>query len=465
MENTEGEQTSNVIESTLAKSLDQLIADQRLMLALLQKKLDPFSDIPKIAEEVWNSTDDAWTGSEEASKAPKDRSLGAEFLATLEPCGTTITGRDGTMEQNSGEETNNWISEDNLVIARRTLEAWIRNTGFGFPPPWEETFANKFRKNGEIDQERIISQVLERWPKTWDPLRLSMFTEPQYKSYGNEMNIFYTSPNVNKFSDPLEFSLCYDSSQIQELRERNSTNGIICQISIQRSPRIIDFETMATILCLSKANKILPQHQHDFLAAHASDWHEIATLLKSGRREFQSSRHIIAPLYEDPGLLTYGVLMHFMRSFTVIYSDESLGESPICKETPASGLRCRREKINVKAFYSEYTRTLVERRYSTVLSFFPAQFPGGNFALLSLVDVSRYQPSVWDNSAANIHEESRGNAWKNYGIYPAGLYTGISIFQLEICSFIESWERDWNKTINQIEMMVSVTVIGLPHPT
>ncbi|PNP50648.1 hypothetical protein THARTR1_08666 [Trichoderma harzianum] len=218
MENTEEEQTSNANESLLTKPLGQLIADQKLMLELLQRKFEPFSDIPKIAEKIWNSTDDAWTGSEEASKAPEDGSLGTEFLATLDPRGTSITGSEGAVDQNSGEETKKWISEDNLVIARRTLETWIRNPRWPYSSPWEEKYSHKSLSDRDIDRERRIKQSSERWPKTWDPSRFSAIREPRYNSYGNKMRLLYSSPNVNNVSNPLDFTMCFESSDIEVRR-------------------------------------------------------------------------------------------------------------------------------------------------------------------------------------------------------------------------------------------------------
>ncbi|KAL6825820.1 hypothetical protein J3E69DRAFT_380921 [Trichoderma sp. SZMC 28015] len=469
MENALGEQTNDVIESTLAKSLDQLIADQRLMLALLQRKFEPISDIPKIAEKIWNSTDDAWTGSDEASKMPEDRSLGTEFLSTLEPCGTSITGSDGNMDQDSNVKTKTWISEDNLVIARRTLEGWIRDSAYLYSPLyWNIIFWPKHSilNDGENITERIISQVSERWPNAWDPSRFSPIREPQYNSYGNRVNIYYTSPRVKNISAPLEYTPSYITSKIQvrrqvahcetspdfspqRLREQSSIKGIICQVSLQYSPGIIDFETMATILCLSRIKDSFPKRQYDFVDTHL---HGRSMPKATGLSQFQSSRHIIAREYDDPGLLYYGAFMHHMTSFTVFNSEQG----PFRKENPSSGFKCERMKIHLKAFYDDNTQSLVQRRYSTMLSVFPTHYPSGHFVLLSLIDIGEYELKTRDKTAADTGDHSREERWKNYGIYPAGLYAGISVLQLEICSFIELWENDWNLTINRIEEMVSV---------
>ncbi|KAL7936565.1 hypothetical protein V8C35DRAFT_277984 [Trichoderma chlorosporum] len=454
MQNTTEDQASNDLDSSLAKSLNQLIADQRLMIGLLQRKFEPFSDIPKLAETIWNSTEDAWDGSEEASKAPRDRSLGAEFLLTLEPCGTTVTGIDETVDHNTNEVIPKWISEDNLVIARRIFELWIQKPKYMNPSPWDEVYSDKSLKGKETDRERMVSQVFEKWPKTWEPCMFSPITEPGYNFHGNEINIYYASPNPTNASEPMKYISSYGTSGVQRLREENSISGIVCQVSIQLFPGIIDFETIATIICLSKNHRIFLNQQYDFLAAHFLDWRERSVPEKSGLRDFQSSRHTITPPHQEPGSHSYGVFMHYMRSFTVNHAQEN----PAIEGTPSSGLKCRRESIDFKGFYHERTQTLVERRYSTALSLFPMQSPGGHFALLSLIDVGKYGIDEWENSAAETQQFSNGNFWNKYGIFAAGLYTGVSIFQVEICSFIELWEEDWNETITRINDMVSVKV-------
>lgn len=48
--------------------------------------------------------------------------------------------------------------------------------------------------------------------------------------------------------------------------------------------------------------------------------------------------------------------------------------------------------------------------------------------------------------------------WAIHGILPAGLYTGISALQTQVCAFIDVWETDWNDTIAEIDGIVYVKV-------
>ena len=212
---------------------------------------------------------------------------------------------------------------------------------------------------------------------------------------------------------------------------------------------------MATTICFSKGTQLRPECKHDFLDAHVSEWRERSVHQRCGLRDFQSSQHAITRDHRLPGSHKYGVFMHYMRSFTIM----DFEETPIIKGSPATGLKCKREKIGFKAFYSEDTECLVERRYSTALNIFPIHSPSGHYVLLSLIDAGEHEYGVWSHSPTNdITSYNRWKPWKRYGIYPAAIYSGVSVFQLQICSFIESWESDWNNTLTRINQMVSVKV-------
>ncbi|OTA03271.1 hypothetical protein A9Z42_0037190 [Trichoderma parareesei] len=385
MEAAVEEHLSKIIELSPAKPVDQLIADQKLILGLLQKRVEHLSDIPQIAEKLWYSTDNAWAGSDQEPSAPRDQSLGTEFLNTLIPCGSSVTSihasvRGRGMRHSFDEDTlMDWVTEENLVIARQILEDWIRESN-RYSSPWAEDFSSDTLDNRELDREEWVRQMHERWPKVWE---FSPLGEPD-RNYGNTIRVYYACPNMSRISDPVSYTPM--ESPIQRLLEAPEGSSICGLIWL-------------------------------------------------------------------PGSHKYGVFMHYMRSFTIM----DFEETPIIKSGPATGLKCKREKIGFKAFYSEDTECLVERRYSTALSIFPIHSPSGHYVLLSLIDAGEHEYGVWSHSPTNdITSYNRWKPWKRYGIYPAAIYSGVSVFQLQICSFIESWENDWNTTITRINQMVSV---------
>ncbi|KAL7811316.1 hypothetical protein V8C26DRAFT_422420 [Trichoderma gracile] len=380
MENIVDAHFNRMVEPMLAKPLDQLIADQRLILGLLQKRLEYISDIPQIAEKLWYSSDNAWAGSDQEPIAPRDQSLGTEFLNTLIPCGRSVTSIHANVQRRGKEPDFNedtlmeWVTEENLIIARQILEDWIQEFN-KHSSPWGDDSESESIDEREHDRENWLSQVYERWPKLWE---FSPLGEPD-RNYGNTIRVYHVCPNMSNMSDPMSYTPM--ESPIQRLPEANGGTSI-CGI-----------------------------------------------------------------------IWFYGVFMHYMRSFTIMDFDET----PIVKGGPATGLKCKREKIGFKAFYSEDTECLVERRYSTALSIFPIHSPSGHYVLLSLIDAGEHEYGVWSHSPTNdITSYNRWKPWKRYGIYPAAIYSGVSVFQLQICSFIEAWENDWNTTITRINQMVSV---------
>jgi hypothetical protein len=152
--------------------------------------------------------------------------------------------------------------------------------------------------------------------------------------------------------------------------------------------------------------------------------------------------------------------MHYMRSFTVVKTD---AEAQRFGPKHQLGLKCNREWISFQGFYGQGTLKLAERRYSTTLSMLPILKPMGHYVLLSVVDTDQrtgYEDrNVWSGSPASYDPTTdRISPWKRYGLYPAGIYTGLAVLQLQICAFIDSWEADWNDTIDHIDGMVSVKV-------
>lgn len=153
----------------------------------------------------------------------------------------------------------------------------------------------------------------------------------------------------------------------------------------------------------------------------------------------------------------YGVFMHSLRSF-IITSPERQSRG---KRAVRAGLKCQREFIQFKGFYSADTLSLAERRYSTALCLFPLARPCGHFTLVSVADTKNdsLTEDVWFNGMArDARCDPLVPARKKYPIKSAGLYSGMSMFQLQICAFIDSWEKDWSKTIAAVDRMISVEV-------
>lgn len=120
------------------------------------------------------------------------------------------------------------------------------------------------------------------------------------------------------------------------------------------------------------------------------------------------------------------------------------------------GLRCSRGRVTLQSFFEDQTVTLVERRYSAFLSIYPVQRPTGHYVLVSVTDSKAAQPDFW-NEWPDTNASGRA-PWRADSVLPAGPFTGISMFQLQLCSFIQSWYKDWNEAISVIESVVSVKV-------
>ncbi|KAH7028767.1 cora-like Mg2+ transporter protein-domain-containing protein [Microdochium trichocladiopsis] len=182
-------------------------------------------------------------------------------------------------------------------------------------------------------------------------------------------------------------------------------------------------------------------------------YHAVGGMARPG--EVQSKIPICGVL-ESPGHLSYGMVMFHIRSFVVVGPDDGVLPPP---EKWFRGVRCVRERTAFQGFYDDQTLHLAERRYSTALSMLPLQQPSGHFSLVSIIDVSVAEDPdlVWGMAPGYERVYDRRSApWERYGLHPAGLYSGVSALQLQVCSFLESWGRDWNRTIDAIDSKVSV---------
>ncbi|KAF7533832.1 hypothetical protein G7054_g6726 [Neopestalotiopsis clavispora] len=142
-------------------------------------------------------------------------------------------------------------------------------------------------------------------------------------------------------------------------------------------------------------------------------------------------------------------LMHFMRSFV---ATDSFGPTQT-KVPMIPGMRCYRDHVTFRGLYDDKDsepKKLLERRYSIGLAMLPLQRPAGHFCLVSIHD---HIGTLWDGYLDWGEYEAR---WKRFGLRPAGLYSGICVFQLEICVCIVRWEGDWTITIRELEEKISL---------
>jgi hypothetical protein len=86
----------------------------------------------------------------------------------------------------------------------------------------------------------------------------------------------------------------------------------------------------------------------------------------------------------------------------------------------------------------------------------------GHFGLLSIHDDSGTRVEsdklfiTWDSKGSGKPEDQ--TPWRKYGIHIAGLCTGVSMFQYQICAFIDSWEENWKLTAKEMDKMVLLKV-------
>lgn len=205
----------------------------------------------------------------------------------------------------------------------------------------------------------------------------------------------------------------------------------------------------------------------DLLEAHVEEWKHDESIYY-----MVSNSHIVSPHVggkEAPvGAFFHVKFRYEMRSFTVERNPEEPSARykihPNRNKTHPK-LKCAREWVDLEGLYGQGSLRYVERRYSTVLSMLPSCPPCGYFALVSAVDLDamatprRSRSRVWLHApGSEEHPGKRLEPWKRYGLYPAGVYTGLSLLQLQLCSFIEAWEHDWNETVDSLDNMVFVKV-------
>lgn len=189
-----------------------------------------------------------------------------------------------------------------------------------------------------------------------------------------------------------------------------------------------------------------------FLVDYITEWQETNHFYRCQANWVDLSDRFSAATATKDDLRWIGIIRHRMRSFCIVtYENEPINDASV-------GFQCKRQMLRISR--SDEDLQLYEKRYSTTLNLFPLQRPCGKFTLLSMADNIGF--SAWKNTLGNQTAiGARDVPWEKYGILPAGLYTGFSAFQIQLCAFIDCWETDWSRTIASIDDIVSVKVRNL----
>jgi hypothetical protein len=215
----------------------------------------------------------------------------------------------------------------------------------------------------------------------------------------------------------------------------------ISNICVDIASGLVEFNTVATILCLSKMLGLSRGASNvGFLDGYLNDWSERSARDRLSEGSVQG---------ED-----YFMFVQHMRSFVIIDTSDAL--APQAPEA-LTGIFCKRERATLNSPEGGFL-TLSERRFSACLSVLPVKSPLGSYVLLSVVDDFDLPPDKGKGVYSTSVLSGPANCWTRFGLLPADSYTGIGVFQLQLCSFIDRWEEDWNATLDAIDSLVSVNV-------
>ncbi|KAI1749812.1 hypothetical protein F4782DRAFT_549407 [Xylaria castorea] len=419
------------LQSQILNVLEQLRDDQRDYLSLQRARWGLAHDIPRISRELWESDADAWVGLD-SHASWTDMQPGKLFLEILVPDTT------------------------NLQTAKLIFEQWVRRPGAYFAH-WNKDF---LVNAGGLTEYQIRNGEYQ-WPDTWEVFNEWYwdFNESKHdKNVCCRSTVACVAPS--NFGDMSNFEWAYYTSTYggtkdlpKTLKSNRNICGIIVQFSISRHFDIIDLGNAAAIICLviNEVAKFHPTRGPEFLDGHIAEWRERSENARSAVIYASLPNDCSLPFTGGHKMVLSGVFMHYMRSFIVVNRNEKV--TPMKLHGP--GLKCCREYITFEGFYNATKTKLIEKRYSTVVRLLPLQKPAGHYSLISICDGQEEDVQL-------MFERSPGGLkrapifWKGHGIYPAGLYTGISMFQFQIHLFIDPWEQDWTSTIKRIDEMVSL---------
>ncbi|KAI0107887.1 hypothetical protein GGR51DRAFT_559222 [Nemania sp. FL0031] len=440
---SEDAKTGPDLQPQILQVLEHIRFNQSGYLKLRRGRWGLTYDIPQTAENVWANGPDAWaergTGAFWTNIKP-----GRRFLESLMP--------DSTHLGNVHSVFRRWVTEPDrfsvpwskdFLVNPKLTEEDIKSNDYPWPAKWQ---VSPF---WDLWDYQLENNGLKG--KCWSFVSCAL---PKAKGYADPLNLKWVSP------DP-------DESLPETFRSNEDVCGIIAQFSVSRFSDTVDLSNAAAILCLVRGYS-QPFYGPEFLHGHIARWRERPTSARCDMRMLGS--------YQEPMLshsqgapprslgeqedyprihgMHSGIFMHYMRSFIVIDPNE-MATHP---NPHTLGFKCLREQVTFEGFYDGAMTKLVEKRYSTVLGILPLQKPAGHYALVSICDGQQWdvREMLEGSPGGRVWSERGVGSWKRYGIYPAGLYTGVSMFQIQICVFIESWERDWTATITRIDEMVSL---------
>ncbi|KAH7308515.1 hypothetical protein B0I35DRAFT_442107 [Stachybotrys elegans] len=211
----------------------------------------------------------------------------------------------------------------------------------------------------------------------------------------------------------------------------------------------IALEDALGILCFSRTEHL--DHSR-LLDSHIRQWRE------------RLPTDLVLPIERCSAKVSYiasVAMIYQMRCFVVAHPGQGAGPM----KPPEPALRCLRDEVTFRGFYGDSRIRLVEERYTTFLHMLPVYVPVGHFGLLTISDQNNphnllkhhqkvSENSLFDGIYANCPDPEDQVPWRRYGLELAGLCTGVSMFQFQICIFIDTWETNWSHTIKCIDEMV-----------
>ncbi|KAK3381920.1 hypothetical protein B0H63DRAFT_476879 [Podospora didyma] len=278
------------------------------------------------------------------------------------------------------------------------------------------------------------------WPdRTW-PLPLG----PE----ANDMRCFY---HLGR-DETSEFPIIKELAQMDSVDEINRSNvvGIIGEICCHRmhdGPAILIFRQIALAACLFRSAEHdgvlfgVDIHRRMFGEAHLMPWGKVSYPIPFCRHK--PRYEWVVPDLDTPRPL---YLDHSIRSFE---SRDVFFYGP----RPA-GIRASRQSALLRRPDDGQTLELTEKRFSLQLRISTTTGSHGSYSIISFMDLRE----MWK---PRFQENNRGHdpRWKRFGLHvPPPCFTGLAVFQFQLCSIIVAWQKDWKEILDSVEEMVSLQI-------